>query len=675
MMPPLRRCLLALLLALAVVAVYQGAWHGGYIWDDDAYVTKNPLLTAPDGLRRIWFSLEAPSQYFPLTYTVLRWERSLWGLNPAGYHGVNIALHIANALLVWWLLARLRTPGAFLAALVFALHPVQVESVAWITELKNLLMGFFFLLTLVSWTFFVNEPAHRRWRFYAAAIFLYVLALFAKSTACTLPAALLLILWLEKKPISKARWGQVAPFVILGVAMGLVAIWWERFHQGTRGALFALSPPERLLVASRAVWFYLGKLFWPADLIFIYPRWSISTSDPRQYAWLAACLLAIPAILSLRRRTGRSLEVAALFFTATLAPVLGFIMLYTFRYTYVADHYQYLACIGPIALASAGLAELTNQRRPLGFGLSAGVIAAFAFLTWRQSATYRDVETLWRTTIARNPDCWMAYNNLGIELAGRGEFDEAIRQYDKSIGLEPGYAQAHYNLGTAFLQKGEVDRALEECRVSLNLQPNDPDACVALGNALLAAGKIQESIAQYRQALNLRPGDGTALYNLGNALQGQGDVEGAAELYRKALQVSPEMIEPRLNLGNLLSQKGNDREAIEQYEKALAFDPHSMKAQNNLAWSLASSSESSLRDGRKAVVLAEMANQSAHGANPLILTTLAAALAESGNFEEAMTTLDRAMALAKGSNAEAGLIEEIERQHRLYKSGQSYRAR
>ena len=671
---PLRRCLLGLLLAFAVAAAYQGAWHGGFIWDDDAYVTRNPLLAVPDGLRRIWFSLEAPSQYFPLTYTVLRWERSLWGLNPAGYHAVNIALHIANALLVWYLLARLKTPGAFLAAFVFALHPVQVESVAWITELKNLLMGLFFLLTLLSWTLFVNEPTSRRWRFYVAAIVLYVLALSAKSTACTLPSALLLILWLEKKPITRARWAQVLPFVILGLAMGSVAIWWERFHQGTRGALFALSPLERLLVASRAIWFYLGKVVWPFDLTFIYPRWSISPSDPRHYAWLAACLVAIPAILFLRKWTGRSLEVAALFFAATLAPVLGFIMLYTFRYTYVADHYQYLACIGPIALVAAGLARLTDQRRFLGRGLAVGVIAILAFLTWRQSGTYRDVETLWRTTIARNPDCWMAYNNLGIELSGRGEFDQAIQQYDKSIALEFGSAQAHYNLGTALLQRGEVERALAECRISLNLQPNDPDAQVALGNALLAAGRIPESLAQYERALDLRPDDGTTLYSLGNALQAKGDAAGATKLYRKALQFSPEMIEPRLNLGNLLSQEGNDREAIEQYKKALASDPHSVKAQNNLAWLVASSSDSSLRDGSKAVALAEMANQSAHGTNPLILTTLAAALAESGNFAEAIATLDRAMALARESDAEGGMTQELERQRRLYESGKSYRA-
>jgi tetratricopeptide (TPR) repeat protein len=663
--PPVRRCLLGLSLALLVIAAYQGAWHSGFIWDDDAYVTRNPLLTAPDGLRRIWLSLDVPSQYFPLTYTVLRWERGLWGLDPTRYHAVSLALHIANGLLLWWLLARLKIPGAFLAALVFALHPVQVESVAWITELKNLLMGFFFLLTLVSWTFFVNEPSSRRWRFYVAAIVLYVLALSAKSTACTLPAALVLILWLEKKPITKGRWGQVVPFVILGLAMGLVAIWWERFHQGTRGVLFALSPLERLLVASRAIWFYLGKLFWPADLAFIYPRWSISTSDPRQYAWLAACLAAIPVVLFLRKWTGRSLEVAALFFAATLAPVLGFIMLYTFRYTYVADHYQYLACIGPIALVAAALAQLTKRRRFLGAGLALGVVTALALLTQRQSVTYRDVETLWRTTIARSPDCWMAYNNLGIELASRGAFDEAVQQYNKSIALESDYAQAHYNLGTVLLQKGEVDRALAECRISLNLQPNDPDAHVALGNALLAAGRRDESIAEYERALALEAGSADAHYNLGRALQEKGETSSAADHYRTALQIAPETMEAHLNLGNILLQEGDEEAAVRHYRSALAVSPHSGRALNNLAWVLATASDRSRRNGAEAVRLADEANSSFGGTDPVVLHTLAAAYAETGRFEKGLEMEEQALDLAMRQE-NAPLAEETRRTAQLY---------
>ena len=366
------------LLAATIVA-YQQVWHAGYIWDDDKYVTANPLLTAADGLKRIWFSLDSPSQYFPLVYTSFRFEHALWGLNPAGYHWVNILLHGANALLVWRLLRALRVPGAWLAAALFALHPVQVESVAWITERKNVLMGFFFLLSLLSWVRFVETEAKDGWKFYGAALLFYVLALFSKTTACTIPAALLLILWLRRKPINLARLTQIAPFVVLGVAMGLVSIWWERNHQGTQGAIFSIGPIERILVASHAAWFYLGKLAWPAHLSFSYPRWPIFAADAVSYFWLLLTVVVALLVWFGRRFTGRSVEVALLFFIATLAPVLGFIMLYTFRYSWVADHYQYLACIGPLALVAAGITiafgRLGKAKVPMIVLVSAALLA------------------------------------------------------------------------------------------------------------------------------------------------------------------------------------------------------------------------------------------------------------------------------------------------------------
>src|SRR5436189_2295712 len=357
-----RACVFGALLAAVTILAYRPAWHGGFLCDDDDYIIKNELLTAPDGWQRIWFSLDSPSQYFPFTYSTFRIEHALWGLNTTGYHWVNLLLHVGSALLVWAVLARLRVPGAWLAAAIFALHPVQVESVAWITERKNVLMGFFFLLTLLAWTVFVDERTRRPWLFYCLALVCYVLALSAKATACTLPAALFLILWLQKKPITMRRVIQILPFVVLGIGMGLLAVWWERYHQGTNRGLFTfLSPIERILLASRAIWFYLSKIFWPSNLTFIYPRWNISPADLLDYAWLLAGIAACVAMYFLRRHFGRSVEVAAAFFVATLSPVLGFIMLFTFRYTFVADHYQYLACIGPIALVSAGIAILADR--------------------------------------------------------------------------------------------------------------------------------------------------------------------------------------------------------------------------------------------------------------------------------------------------------------------------
>src|SRR4029453_15300100 len=261
-----------------------------------------------------WFSLESPSKYFPLVYTTFRIERALWGLNPVGYHCVNILLHILNALLVWRLLHVLRVPGAWLAAAIFALHPVQVESVAWISERKNVLMGFFFLLALLSWTRFVKEQIRPTWKFYVLALLFYALALLSKTTACTLPAALLLILWWEKRPTTWQRLTQIAPFVALGIGMGLISIWWERYHQGTQGEIFQIGPMERILVASRALWFYAGKLLWPVNLTFSYPRWMISASNPVDYAWLLAAAALAAVIYFAPRGVGGGPEEGGGFF-------------------------------------------------------------------------------------------------------------------------------------------------------------------------------------------------------------------------------------------------------------------------------------------------------------------------------------------------------------------------
>ena len=267
--------LLAVLLVVSVFVAYHRVLSAGFIWDDDIYVVRNQLLTAPDGLTRIWFSTDSPSQYFPLVYTTFRFERALWGLHPAGYHAVNVLFHTANALLLWWLLCRLKLPGAWLATAIFALHPVQVESVAWITERKNLLMLFFSLLAVLAWDEFVEARRTRPWRYYALALLCYALALFSKTTACTVPVTMLLLLWFKRRPLNFSRCAQVVPFVLLGIGMGLLTVWWEGHHQGVADKFAWIGPIERLLIASHAAWFYLGKLIWPANLSFSYPLWTL----------------------------------------------------------------------------------------------------------------------------------------------------------------------------------------------------------------------------------------------------------------------------------------------------------------------------------------------------------------------------------------------------------------
>ena len=634
------RILAPVLLVVCVVIAYLPAVHAGYIWDDDAYVTTNPLLSAADGLRRIWFSFDSPSQYFPLTYTTFRLEYALWGIHAMGYHCVNIGLHALNALLVWRLLLRLRVPGAWLAATLFGLHPVQVESVAWITELKNVEMGFFFLLSLLAWTEFERRETRAGW-FYALSLVLYALALCSKTTACTLPIALLLIVWLRAGGISLRRLLQVLPYVALGGGMGLLTVWWERFHQGTQGALFQMSAASRLLLASHAAWFYLGKLLWPVGLAFSYPRWPVPTLEFSSCGWLAALCAAGGAAFWSRRRLGPGLCVGLVFFLSTLGPVLGFFMLYTFRYTFVADHYQYLACLGPLALAAAGIewlrGRLPRSLAPALTALVAGVLATLSFLTWRQSAIYRDPETLWRATLVQNPDSQLAHLDLGVTLMGQGRVDEAAVEYNEALRLNPGLAEAHEDMG----------------------------------NVLASEGRTEEAVKEFQKALRLDPTASKAWYDMGNVWYHTGRGDEAVAAYIQALQIDPLFTDAWYNLGVVQYDEGRDADAVASVSRALTLEPGDEVAECKLAWMLAAAPHPAVRDGARAEQLAARVSQARGGRDPLILRTLAAAYAQERRFNDAIQTAEQALHLSEEQGI-APLSGALAREISLYRRGRPY---
>lgn len=667
-----RNWIFGLLLVLAVMAVYQPVWHAGFIWDDDAYVTKNPLLVAPDGLKRIWFSMDSPSQYFPLTYTMFRLERSVWGLQPSGYHWVNILLHAANAILVWSLLSRLMIPGAWLAAALFALHPVQVETVAWISERKNVLSLLFYLLAMLSWVRFVEKSANQDWKHYAAALLFYVLALCAKTTACTLPAAMSLVLWLKHWPINRARLLQLLPFILLGLGMGLVTIWWEKFHQGTQGNVFSMDPLQRILLASRAIWFYAGKLFWPVDLTFSYPRWTINASNILAYAWLVIGVGLIGAIWATRRFLGRGPEVAIAFYAATLSPLLGFIMLYTFRYTFVADHYQYVASIGLFTLVSAGIIVALAHRAVLKFLVSGVLLLALATLTWRQAGNYKDSQVLWRDTLTKNPGSWLAETSLGAVLIGEGHTGEALKHCLNAVRLNPDSAESQNNLGVALAARHRYDEAVQCYRKAIQLEPEVAESFNNLGVALMAQGRVDEAIKSYQEAIRLDTSYPDALDNLGVAFYGKGKLDEAIASLREAIRLGSKRPESLYHLGLALSQAGRTSEAIATYREALASNPDMPAVLNNLAWALATSPDDQLRDGIEAVRLAKRACELGHEEQPVFMGTLAAAYAETGQFDEATATAERALALAQ-SLGEKSLAMKEAKLLQLFASHQPYR--
>ena len=543
----------ALAIAAGTTAAYTPALRAGWVWDDDFYVTKNTLLTAPDGLRRIWFSLESPSQYFPLVYTTFRLERAVWGLDPTGYHAANILLHAANALLVWLVLSRLRVPGAWLAAAIFAVHPVHVESVAWVTERKNVLSLFFSLLTMLAWLKYADGGHSRARLWWAAAFALYALALFSKTTAVTLPAAMLLADWIQGRSIDRRRAAAVAPFVVWGVVMGLVTVLWERHHQGTMGPEFAMSPLERVLVAGRALWFYAGKLVWPSKLTFSYPKWDVSETDPVQYVWLAG-IVAVAAVLYMwRRKIGRLPIAAVLFFAVTPIPLLGFFSLYTFRYSYVADHYQYVASIGLIALAAALISAAVRRFGRAAVAVPAAILVVLGSLTWRQCLAYKDAETLWRDTLAKNPTSAIAHTNLGRILLDRGESEAAFRHFRKAAEIAPHMAEVQNNLGVALLRQGDLSAAERSFRRAIRSDPRYAGPRVNLSAIYLQKENFEKAERAARDALRINPYLTEAYSHLGIALAEQGRLDEAIEQFRQALRLDPEDAQCRKNLEHALS--------------------------------------------------------------------------------------------------------------------------
>jgi tetratricopeptide (TPR) repeat protein len=569
-------------LVIAVLLAYQPAWHGGFIWDDDAHVTK-PELRSWQGLYRIWFDVRATTQYYPLLHTAFWIEHRLWGDATLGYHLVNLLLHATAAIMVALALRWLAVPGALFAATIFALHPVHVESVAWMTEQKNTLSAVFYLGAMLLYLHFDRT---RKTSLYLWALGLFLLAILSKTVTATLPGALLVIFWWQRGRLScKGDVLPLLPFFLLGAGGGMVTAWWELQVNHCVGPEFQFTPVERLLIASRAVWFHLWKLCWPTRLTFIYPRWQIDSGAWWQYLFLVGLALLLAGLWSIRRRARAPLA-ALLFFGGTLFPVLGFFNLYTFRYSLIANHYQYLASLGAITIAAAGAALLLDRWQPwprwAGYALCLALLATLAGLTWRQSRMYSDHETLYRTIIDENPECWMAHNNLGSLLVNFGRMDEAIAQYRQALEIRPAYPKAHNNLGMALARQGHVDQAITHYQQALKLDPDFAEAHNSLGAAFSSQGKINEAIAHYQQALKIKPNLVEACYNLGVAFSSQGKIDEAIARFQQALDIKPDLVEACYNLGVMFGRRGKVDEAIAHYRQTLKIKPDYMEAYGSL---------------------------------------------------------------------------------------------
>jgi protein O-mannosyl-transferase len=570
-----------LILAVVTILAYQPSWHGGLLWDDDNCTTPRELRSL-DGLGRIWFQPRATAQYYPLLYTSYWVQQRLWGDSTTGYHLVNLLLHIGCAVLVLKILRFLRVPGAELAAMIFALHPVNVETVAWIAERKNTLSGIFALAATFSYLKFDENRSRRS---YALAIGLFLLGLLGKTAIVTLPLAWLVIFWWKRGAISWRR--DVVPsipFFFLAAAAGLVTRWFENTGIGYEATILDLSLLDRCLIAGRAFWFQLGNLFWPSNLMFVYPRWDINADVWWQYLFPLA-VLALLGILWSLRRWSRAPLAGVLVYIFLLLPSLGFLNIYFFIYSFVADHWQYLACLGIITPCASGIVLLAERLKRWRAWLEPAmtlVLGGTLFvLTWQQSRMYSDIQTLYRTTITRNPACWMAQVNLGNILYKANRVPEAMDLFKQASEIKP--AVAHYSLGNALIEKGRTSEAMEEYRQALRIDPDYAEAHNNLGNALLLTGQVSEAIDEYEQALRLDPAYAKAHSNLGNALVHAGRTSEAIEHFRQALRMSPTSASAHNNLGAALAQIDRIPEAIAEFKAALRISPGYIDARNNLA--------------------------------------------------------------------------------------------
>jgi len=584
-----RDWLWGLILFLAVILTYSPVWWAGYVWDDEPLLTANPCIIGPLGLKEIWTTSAADIS--PLTFTTFWVEHALWGLAPLPYHLVTVFLHGACALVLGLVLRRLQVPGAWLGAALWALHPVQVESVAWISEMKNTESGLFFLLSIL---FFVRWFRARdaegqsggRWN-YGLSFLFAALAMTSKSSTVILPVVLVLCAWWIE---GRWRWRNLllaGPIFLMSVAASVASL-------GTVQAHLAAAPdpqwvrtwPERLVTAGDAVWFYLGKLVWPHPLMLVYPRWQIDAGRASSYLPLLAVIIVLFILWLKRESWSRPWFFVFAYFLAALLPVLGLVDHIIVRYSFVFNHFQYLASMGPLALAGAGMVRWANFALPgkswLQLGLGAGVLLTLGIGSWQQAWVYENQETLWTDTLAKNPSCWAAHNNLGNALLQKGRLDEAMAHYQKALEINPADAEAYYNIGDALFEKGQVDQAIAYFQKTLEIDPSYAKAHNNLGLSLAQKGRMDEAMLQYQTTLELNPYDVAARYNLGEALYKRGQLDQAMEQFQKALEINPNLAEVRDDLGSALIQKGQVDAAMDQFQKALEINPNYADAHNNL---------------------------------------------------------------------------------------------
>ena len=588
--------ILALGLFVGVSYLPAMLW-GGFVWDDRV-ITEAPPIRELSGLWQLWFSPGDmkmwEGHYWPLVYSTFWLEHKLWGFNPAGYHIVNVLLHLVNTLLLWHLLARLVVPGAWIIAAAFAVHPLHVESVAWVIERKDLLSTLFYLGAFSAYIRFVAERRPRR---YFLALFLFALGMLCKSIAVTLPVALLIYHWWKQGRTTGADLFRLVPFFAVGLFISIAD---ASFYQSNEVISFGYSAIERVLIAARILWFYAGKLLWPTELAIIYPHWEVSVADPLAWAYLVATGAVAALLYFFRDRIGRGPLAGMLFFAVTLSPVLGFVDYGYMQFSFVADRYQYLAGIGVllVVIGAAAYGASRCARQKIARAVAAVALVVLGTLTWRQSGIYRDKVTFWSHVIAHNPTAPIAHYNLGTALSGAGQLDEAEEHLRHALKLDPRDESARQNLGSVLVRKQRHEEAVAAYRRLIEINPRSAAAHSGLGIALYYMGRTDEALQSIDRALAIDPTFEEALINrkgmpqirahadAGVALMAQGKFDDAEKHLRHVLNLDPRYAIALQNLALLQLKRQHYDEALEHYRRLIETNPDNAAAHSGLGIAL-----------------------------------------------------------------------------------------
>jgi tetratricopeptide (TPR) repeat protein len=672
---------------LVLLVVYFPSLNGGFLWDDDTHISKNAALRSLEGLWHIWATPGATSQYYPLTFSLFWFEYQLWTLHTVGYHVVNVLLHGTAALLLWQVLRVLRVRGAWLACALFALHPVCVMSVAWMTETKNTLSAT--LALCAAWAYLraaglgvyakTDGKAGLEPRFYGLCLLLFALAMFAKTAVSFLPVTLLLVTWWTGSRLTWRNVWPVLPMVALAIGMGLLTIHVEQSPMGgARGAQFEMPFVDRLLISGRSFWFYLGKLLYPRHLAFIYERWNVNSQVGWQYLFPLATAGALGLTWCLRGRLGRGIFAALAHFYVSTSLLVLIVTLFFTSFSYVSDHWQYFGCMSVLTVVAAGIVWFLDR---VVRGLPAvkmivcvALLTVLGVLSFRQCGNYKDLKTLWVATLKLNPTSVLALDNYGSVLQNEGDFKGAMVEYEKALAVQPTNTLAHFNLAGSLLQMGQFELARKQYEVVLQLEPDAALAHINLGNLLLDHGKADEAIGHFQTVLRKDSNNPDVHYDLANALWVKGDGAGAIAELQTVIRLQPDDLDARCGLAALFFKLGRVDEAAKVYQQIIQKNPGYAPAQNGfmqMVWALATSPDPSVRDGGKAVGFAQALVSQSQGRNALHLSIMSAALAEIGNLTDATDFASRAHTLA-AQQGNTNLVTTVEHQLAAYHSGEPY---